>query len=264
MAKLVQPTIERQKSIMESLKPSIRIANSIRESIVPSLKLIENWQQQFIPLFDKSLIDNLIEWQEKVKSSEYQAFIKEWGWFFSKKTYSFGDYCFGLYKKFGAEKFSNRLTKWFLIKENMSPFIEEIRDHFPLRVAIINDGINFHLRGNYASAITLMLPHAEGVLWKIGQKKGVVESKYTSEKIVENNVVKSKKWKLSRLAKKLFPHDRFHEIIVKEIFCAGPRDRILHGRNIYKGKQKEVNVWLSTLLILTMWRLADEIRIIDE
>jgi len=50
----------------------------------------------------------------------------------------------------------------------------------------------------------------------------------------------------------------FHQILIKEIFYEGPRNKILHGRNIYNNKKKEISRWRSTLLILTLWRLSDE------
>ena len=37
-----------------------------------------------------------------------------------------------------------------------------------------------------------------------------------------------------------------------------PTDKILHGRNVYLMKEREINRWRSTLLILTLWRLSDE------
>jgi len=37
-----------------------------------------------------------------------------------------------------------------------------------------------------------------------------------------------------------------------------PADKILHGRNVYLMKEREINRWRSTLLILTLWRLSDE------
>ncbi|MBT3960663.1 MAG: hypothetical protein HOE96_02185 [Candidatus Marinimicrobia bacterium] len=260
MAKLMEPLVAQHTLMVDAMKPTLKIVQSIRESILPSIKLIENWQKQFMPLFDNSQIENLIKWKERTDSKEYQSFMAEWGWFFRKRNYSFGDYCFGLYKKFGDNELKNQLIQWFNVAENITPLVEEIKIKFPGRYSVLQDGFNFHSLGNFASSITLMLPHTEGILWEIGQKKCVVETKYTSEKRVENNVAKSTKWKLSGLAEKLFPNDKFHKIIVKEIFCAGPRDKILHGRNIDHNTDKECNSWLSTLLILTLWRLADEVK----
>ncbi len=260
ITEIAKPIIEQHKAMLNTLKPSIEIAESIRKNIVPSLKLIEKWQEQFIPIFDKELIENLTKWKEKKESPEYQSFIKEWGWFFSKRVYSFGDYCFGLYKIYGSTEFPNQLISWFSVKDNMHHLIENIKLKFLLRYPIIRNGINFHLEGNYASAITLLLPHTEGILWDLGQQNGKVVQKYSSEIIIKNNPQKSQKWNLKKLSEELFGNEKFFQILTNDVFCKGPRDKILHGRNVYQNEQKEITKWFSTLLLLTLWRLVDEVK----
>ena len=182
---------------------------------------------------------------------------------------SFGDYCFGLYKKYGENGVKNKVNRWYYHKENLDVVLKDIKTKFPLRFKIIQEGLIYHHKKNYSCSISLLLPHAERILWDLGMKKKCVKKGYNSEKKFKlffskkdldeyNKKDKWAIWKLQDLSKRLFPKDKFHNIIVNEIFCEGPRNKILHGRNIYLKKEKEINKWRSTLLILTLWRLSDE------
>ena len=69
-------------------------------------------------------------------------------------------------------------------------------------------------------SITLLLPHTEGILWDLGMKKKLVRKGYTSKKkyVSYKNYDKDIDWELHELSSKLFPKDKFHGIIVNEIF----------------------------------------------
>ncbi len=199
----------------------------------------------------------------------FKGFIKEWGWLFNKKSINLGDYCFGLYKKYGNKEFRNKVSRWFYHEENLNDVFKDIKKKFPERYQIIKEGFNFHAKKNYSCAITLLLPHTEGILWEFGIKKKYVKKGYNSGKKYKKyftsdellrlkNKNKWATWKIQDLSKNLFPNDKFHNIIVNNIFCDGFRNKILHGRNIYNKKEKEISRWNSTLLILTLWRLTDE------
>ena len=261
MQRAMTPMIESmQQTISPSIQPTLRAMESLRLNIIHSLKFIGHWQENFIPIFDKIDFEKLVQRAKEMETPAFKKFIKEWGWLVNNKSVTFGDYCYGLYKKYGDNGFKDKINRWFYHKDNLNLVLKDIKPKFPERYPIIKEGFNYHGKRNYACSITLLLPHAEGILWDLGMKKGLVRKGYNStkkhskykENLSDNN------WKLQELSKKLFPNDKFHKIIVKEIFCEGPRNKILHGRNIYQKKQKEISRWRSTLLILTLWRLSDE------
>lgn len=259
MQKAMAPMIANMQAISRSMQPILRATEAMRLNILPILKRIESWQKSFIPIFDKIDFKKLEAKAKEMKTPAFKKFIKDWGWLVNKKSISFGDYCYGLYKKYGDREFKNKVNGWFYYRDNLDTVLEEIKLKFPERYNIIKEGFNYHAKRNYSCSITLLLPHAEGILWDLGVKEKYVRKGYNSKKKYSKYINNSKdEWKLEELSKKLFPNDKFHNIIVKEIFCEGPRNRILHGRNVYNKKVKEISRWKSTLLILTLWRLSDE------
>ena len=255
------PMIANMQAISKVMQPTLIAIESLETNILPSLKLIGNWQKNFIPLFNNIDFEKLEAKAKDMKTPAFKKFIKEWGWIVNKKSISFGDYCYGLYKKYGDKGFRNRISRWFYSKDNLALVLKDIKFKFPERYSIIAEGFEYHKKKKYACAITLLLPHTEGILWDLGMKEKLVRRGYNSKKKLSQykNNSKDYEWKLEELSKKLFPKDTFHNIIVNEIFCDGPRNKILHGRNIYNKKQREISRWISTLLILTLWRLSDEL-----
>ncbi len=253
------PMIANMQAISRAMEPTFRAIESISKNIMPSLKIMEQWQRSFIPIFELTDFKNLTAKAKEMQTPAFKKFIKEWGWLVNKKSINFGDYCFGLYKKYGENGFKNKVNRWFYHKDNLNDVLKEIKKKFPERYKIIKEGFDFHAKKNYSCSITLLLPHAEGILWELGMKKKYVRKGYNSKKKFSKYVKNSKaEWELGELSKSLFPKDKFHNIIVNDIFCDGPRNKILHGRNIYNKKEKEISRWRSTLLILTLWRLSDE------
>lgn len=259
MQKAMAPMIANMQAISQAMQPNLRAIEAMSKNILPSLKIIESWQKSFIPIFDKIDFKKLEAKAKEMKTPAFKKFIKEWGWLVNQKSISFGDYCFGLYKKYGEDGFKNKINRWFYHKDNLNSVLKDIKLRFPHRYNLIKEGFDFHSKTNYACSITLLLPHTEGILWDLGTKEKYVRKGYNSKKKYAQYITNSKdEWKLEELSKKLFPKDKFHNIIVKEIFCEGPRNKILHGRNVYNKKVKEISRWRSTLLILTLWRLSDE------
>jgi len=253
------PMIANMRAISQVMQPTLRAIKAMRINIIPSLKIIESWQKSFIPIFDRIDFKKLEAKAREMKTPAFKKFIKEWGWFVNKKSISFGDYCYGLYKKYGEKGFKDKVNRWFYHKSNLNTVLKDIKSKFPERYRIIKEGFEYHSKRNYACSITLLLPHTEGILWELGVKRKYVRKGYNSKKKYVQYINNSKdEWELEELSKKLFPKDKFHKIIVKEIFCEGPRNKILHGRNIYNKKVNEISRWRSTLLILTLWRLSDE------
>jgi len=254
------PMIANMQALSRVMQPALRAIESIQLNIMPSLKIMESWQKSFIPIFDKIDFKRLAEKAREMKTPAFKKFIKEWGWLVNKKSISFGDYCYGLHKKYGDRGFRNKINRWFYDKDNLKTVLKDIKPKFLHRYPIIKEGFKYHGKRNYACSINLLLPHTEGILWDLGMKKKLVRKGYNSTKKYTQykNKTKDDEWELHELSKKLFPKDKFHNIIVRDIFCEGPRNKILHGRNIYRGKQKEISRWRSTLIILTLWRLSDE------
>ena len=259
MQRAMAPMIANVQAISRAMQPTLKAMETIRVNVIPSLKIIESWQKSFIPIFDKIDFKKLEAKAKEMKTHAFKKFIKEWGWLVNQKSISFGDYCYGVYKKYGNKGFKDKINRWFYHKDNLDTVLKDIKSKFPDRYGIIKEGFEFHVKRNYACSISLLLPHTEGILWDLGMKEKYVRKGYNSKRKYTKYVINSKEeWKLEELSKKLFPKDEFHNIIVKEIFCEGPRNKILHGRNIYNKKQKEISRWRSTLLILTLWRLSDE------
>lgn len=259
MQKAMAPMIANIQAISQSIQPTLRAIESMRLNILPSLKIIESWQKSFIPIFNKIDFERLEAKAKEMKTPAFKKFIKEWGWLVNQKSISFGDYCYGLYKKYGESGFKNKINRWFYHKDNLNSVLKDIKSKFPYRYKIIKEGFEYHSKRNYACSITLLLPHTEGIVWELGMKKKYVKNGYNSKKKFSRYINNSKKdWKLGELSKNLFPNNKFHNIIVNDIFCEGHRNKILHGRNIYNKKEKEISRWRSTLLILTLWRLSDE------
>lgn len=262
-AKMMQiamaPMIANMQAISRAMEPILRAMETIRLNLMPSLKIMENWQKTFIPIFDRIDFKNLEARAKEMRTPAFKKFIKEWGWLINQKSITFGDYCYGLYKKYGDKKFKDKVNRWYYHKENLDVVLKDIKDKFPLRYNVIREGLDYHHKKNYSCSITLLLPHTEGILWDLGMKKKLVRKGYNSKKkCVKYGKKRNNEWDLPSLSKQLFPKDKFHSILVKEIFCNGPRNRILHGRNVYLKKEREIGRWISTLLILTLWRLSDE------
>ncbi len=255
------PMIAQMQSISNSIQPTLRAIEAMRINILPSLKIMKSWQKNFIPIFNRIDFQRLAQKAQEMNTPAFKSFIKEWGWLVNNKSISFGDYCYGLYKRYGNRGFKNKINRWFYHKDNLDLVLADIKSRFPERYSIIAEGVEYYKKNNYACSITLLLPHVEGILWDIGMEKKLVRKGYNSMKKYSIHVTSKKRneWKLSGLSSKLFPKDKFHQILIKEIFCEGPRNKILHGRNIYNKKQREMSRWRSTLLILTLWRLTDEL-----
>ncbi len=253
------PMINNLNAISQSVQPTLRALKLIQANLLPALKIIESWQKEFIPLFNRIDFTKLTAEAKEMQTPSFKKFMREWGWFINNKSISFGDYCYALYKKYGTNGFKDKINRWFYHKKNLNTVLKDLKSKFPERYHILKEGFEYHRKRNYACSITLLLPHAEGILWDLGMKKKIVRRGYASKKKYKRYINSNKtEWDLAELSKKLFPTDRFHKIIVKEIFCDGPRNKILHGRNFHSGKQKEISRWFSTLLILTLWRLSDE------
>jgi len=253
------PMIANIDAISQSMQPTLRALESIQSNLLPTLKIIEAWQKSFIPLFNRIDFVKLTAKAKEMRTPAFRKFMKEWGWFVNNRSISFGDYCYGLYKKYGNKGFEDKVSRWFYHKENLNTVLNDIKSKFPERYLILKEGFEYHGKRNYACSITLLLPHAEGILWELGIKRKLVKRGYSSTKKYKKYVTSKKQdWELAELSKELFPKDKFHKIIVSEIFCDGPRNKILHGRNFRRRKQKEISRWRSTLLILTLWRLSDE------
>jgi len=258
MSEIAKPIIEQQKKSLENIKPLIDQQQALLESLKPNLVIIQKLQRQFIPIIDNGFIEEIKTWNEVKETPEFKSFYKNWHWIFRKKKVSVWDYWFGLFTQTGSDKFSEELINEFSKSSNLDKLSKDIEKKFPLRFSVIEDGLKFHLKGRFDSAVTLLLPHTEGILWELGQLKGKVVNEYNSIKEIKNGK-KGQRLNLSKLSKELFDDEIFYNILIKDVFCAGPRDKILHGRNIYQNEQKEITKWFSTLLILTLWRLADEL-----
>lgn len=266
MEPLIQQ-IEQTNSMRKSMEPliqQIEQTNSMINRLVPkNIIEIKKIQDRFVPLLpikQIGLINNVMEGALEVKSPAFKSFQNEWGWLVNNKTFSFGDYCYALYKKQGAKKFKDTINRWFYHKKHLNNVLIELEDVFPIpRIKIIRLGFEFHQKRNYSGSINLLLPQAEGLLWDLGVKKGLVRRRYNSKEKKDG----SGTWDLHGLSKQLFPSDKFHKIIIKEIFGEGFRNAVLHGRYIHRGKEKEITRWRSTLLILTLWRLSDEFQLMN-
>lgn len=266
MLKTMENVIPKINLIDESVSKTLKSLNLINSDL---FKSIEKYQRTFIPIFDSKTIERLTKKAKEMNSDEFKQFYKEWGWLLNNKSASFGDYCFGLFKKYGESGFKNIINRWFYHKKNVNIVLKDIKKKSPNRYEIISEAFKYHLSKKYDLSITLLLPHTEGLLWELGIKKRFVRKGYNSKKKYKkyftcNDLEKLEKenkwafWELHEISKILFPNNRLHNIIVTEIFCEGPRNKILHGRNVYNGKTKEISRWKSTLLILTLWRLSDE------
>src|SRR3989344_330500 len=185
-AKLMQiamaPMIANMQAISKVMEPTLRAMNSIRLNLMPSLKIMENWQKSFIPIFDKIDFKKLEARAKEMQTPAFRKFIKEWGWLINQKSINFGDYCYGLYKKYGDRRFKDKVNRWYYHKENLDAVLKDIKDKFPLRYKIIHEGLNYHHKKNYSCSISLLLPHAEGILWDLGMKKKLVRKGYNSER----------------------------------------------------------------------------------
>ena len=266
----IKPQLEISQRIVEAIKPQLEISKRIAESIRPQLEISrivsenlniigqsyrDSLNKWFPPLFDKDFLQNLSKIAKKYNSPEFKRFSKEWGWIINKKSIPFGDYLFGLYQKHGKSKFKDKFNRIFYHKSNLETILKDVKEKFPGRYHIIKEAFHLHSQKKYSSSIILMLPQVEGILWELGMKRKIVRRGYNSEYLKGN---KTQKIKLTNLSKKLFDKDKFHNIIAVDIFAEGFRNKVLHGRNIYNNKEREISRWKSTLLILTIWRLCDE------
>ena len=272
--------VENKKEVNDESEPRLQSSNeevskgikNISIEIKYHFNLFSNFVERLVnrqrSIYNR-LYDGLRKKLNERKTRTYKKFLKEFGWAIDKKECTISDCWFELYKKLGDKKFKYTLNKWFYPKSNLNIVLKDVQTKFQERANIIEEGLIFHHKKNYACSITLLLPHTEGILWELGTKKKFVKKGYNSEKKYKKYFLNKElkefkkngawaKWKLQDLSKQLFPKDKFHNIIVNTIFCEGPRNKILHGRNYKHKKQKEISRWISTLLILTLWRLCDE------
>lgn len=255
--------IERIQKKFKTWSDSLRIMtdyaskiSDVYKNIKPFLKQVESYQKSFIPLLNiQKNLNKILKIAKERNTKKFKEFYKEWGWLLKTKPVSFGNYCYALYKKYGEVKFKDKVNRWFYHKKNLNSLLRQLRKKIPKeRMKVIKEGFNYHGKRNYTCSIILLLPHTEGLLWDLGVKKGLVKTSY--------NTIEKKKtsgnWKLHILSKALFPNDKFHNILVDEVFCSGFRNKVLHGRYVYRTREKEIKRWRSTLLLLTLWRLIDE------
>lgn len=230
--------------LIEQLQKNIIEINRIQEKFLP-----------LVPIKYSGLLKEVVEGALEMNSPSFKSFRKDWGWLVNNKVFTFGDYCYGLYKKQGDKNFKDTINRWFYNKKHLNIVLTDIQEVFSNpRIQVIKNGLEFHRKKNYSCSICLLLPQVEGLVWELGVKKDLVKRKYNSKEKKDG----SGDWELQELSKKLFPNDKFHKIIVREIFSEGFRNAVLHGRNIHRGREKEISRWHSTLLILTLWRLSDE------
>ena len=241
----------RQASENLALQTKLAFMNA---NLVPKMLEINQFHRILPPLFDVSLMEELTKKAKELNTPAFRKFNKEWGWLINKKPIRLGDHLYGLYKKQGDRKFKETINRIFYYNKNLKIVLDDVKQKYSERAKIIETAFQFHVKRDYTCAITLLLPHVEGILWDIGMKRRLVKRGYNSKKKFKSH----EEWKLHNLSKLLFPKDNFHKIIVNEIYCDGYRNIVLHGRNVYRKKQKEISRWRSTLLILTLWRLTDE------
>ncbi len=226
----------------------------LNEVVRPSMLFHSQWQLRIIDEITKS--QAFVKELREFHTPTHKKFRKEWGWLVGKRPFRVGNYWYSYYKKRGNNKFRDALCRWFSSKRNQNYLLNEMNTVFPeKRIEIIKEGFKYHRDKRYSISIPLLLPQVEGVLWDLGAKKGKVRKAYNSREKKSGG-----EWELPELSKEIFPNDKFHKIIVREIYSEKFRHPVLHGRNIHKGKEKEISRWRSTLLILTLWRLSDEFK----
>lgn len=242
----------------ESLKPIQQlnfpaISLAISPIVFDQIKVLQN---SFIPLFDNLKNSKILEYSKEIKTKKYRSFMKEWGWLVYKKSITLGDWCYALYKKYGNSTLNNKLNRHFYHKSNLNIVYNDLKESgvSKFRLEIINEAFEYHYKKNYNISIPLMLTQVDGLVWELGVLRKKVSKGYNSKK----KIGKKGDWSLAELSKELFPKDEFHKKLVVEIFKDGFRNKVMHGRNIHNNKQKEISRQRSTLLILSLWRLADE------
>lgn len=261
IVKSMDMVLKQIRESAEITEPWIRQAELTKRSMLPWFKQIKEIQAAFVPIFSPVELRKLRKRFQEMRTPAFRRFIREWGWFVNKRSIKFGDYCFGLYKKYGEKEFKNEVNRWFYHKKNLVHVLKILKDIFPEpRMKIIREAFEYHRKRNYSCSIILLLPQAEGILWDLGVKRDLVKREYNSTETTARGrtAIRRDKWKLQKLSKELFPKDRFHMIIANEVFGEGFRNKVLHGRNVYRGREREISRWRSTLLILTLWRLSDE------
>ena len=257
-----------QSNLVELFKSTIQLKKDLQGIAEMNRMFFKPPQSNLVELF-KSTIQlnrNLQAQMRELRTPTFRKFNEKWGWLFDQKSIQFHDDWYEAYKKYGDTGFEDKISKWLYSIKNINKVLKDIKSKFPERLHVIKEGLYYHRKMNYSCSIALLLPHAEGILWELGMKKKYVRKGYNSKKKYSRyrNDSSDEEWKLQDLSKKLFPSgefpelDKFHGIIVRELFCEGPRNKILHGRNIYNKKEKEISRRRSTLLILTLWRLSDE------
>jgi hypothetical protein len=249
--------------IDSSLARTIEAINESMRSISSSGWLNNYYEQAKVLTSITSRITSSPAFQV-MSEPEFKLFKKEYGWCFSLMPVV----AYPLYLKYKEGLNGGLDTIWDTF--NDPDFVEDalmgcrasllVADRMPL----IEKAIEHHSKGDYPSAVCLLLPQLDGLIWDIGTLLRQVENVPLSRNKIDssgNLIIKNKypvRWDIGRLSMEIWAAERpgvksFGEKFKEDIYSDEFRHVVLHGRDMSRCTKAN-----SALLILALMVISAE------
>lgn len=245
------------EGIMNSVKPIFDQMHSMAENLVISMEPFNN--------IIKDINNNITSMMNLFNDPEFEKFSTQIHWMDPLSLGVVFD-CFSAYNEQGSDINAawSKLFSYFHDNEFLKDVEEVIvqSDIVIPRKDIIRTGLKHHQNGDYVSSLSVLLPHAEGLIWELGVKKGLVEPCYNSKIKIKNGkrvlINKSgqaraqpEEWSLLDLVNAIWgtgqPTDEFRDRYGQDIYSKNFRHVMLHGRDISQYSEKN-----SVMVILCL------------
>lgn len=247
---------EEQKKRFEALFERIRLNTEIltRSFSLPMIRFQETMR----------IIRKGANRYEKItRDPKYRQFKKNWEWLVYINIPEWFR-LFRIYKRKGNRGVWKSLNGLFRDKKNANYYLKHISTskYFKNKLKIIEKALKAHRNKDFELSIPTILPITEGIIWEVAQKKGIIEDKLNSKKLlttINHYRTGTELSSVNPLIENLLGNKVVINFFKREIYSEKLRHMILHGRNIYKKKIRYINEDISTKLFLFLLVLYSEL-----
>jgi len=206
--------------------------------------------------FTLSLVESATKLLMEMKKPEYKKCKRDLAYLLPFCTSELFAWLYEGYRLNGEKEGWNKIESIFSERSVINAITEQIfaSELMEKRNKIIQMGLEAHLRKNYITSISILLPQAEGVVWDLGVAMKLVSPESNSKKKMSSNG----EWGFKELIYEIWKDpqlNEFHDKIKDEYYSKEFRHPILHGRDISQYNRKR-----STELILLIWGISAKIN----
>lgn len=229
--------------IIAQLSQMGRLAGAfVRENhaLLEQIRLVKQTTEvlKSIGAFNREFVSFAQEYARETTTEEFKEFEAELGWLEILPMPNFW-HLYLLSKSGGVEAAWQKLVSDMQNSEFREGLLDTLVDCrlFEDRIGNVRLGVGHFARGDYVSAISVLLPQIEGLVWDIGVAIGLVDPAPNSKVKLDKkgNLRKSKRgkpmeWGLGELVARLWGNRPFEDYFRRQVYSTEFRHPVLHGR----------------------------------